>query len=473
MSDGWSLYIDNTGGANNTYGLDFKINGATTAPDFILSEVQAIPLNRWIQVAVTCQSGTLKIWVNGGITAQQAGVSAIIASASPIIIGRSSTAADRYFSGMIDEVAIWNRALSQTEIEALYNRQKGDYGNNLENSYTSAPIDSGVRLKSWSTFSPTPLAPYSKQIVASPGETSAYSLGGIDVTGLVGYWNLNGAAGPIANGTVFTDLSGNGNNGTAASSGSIMQRVSGKLSDGVYFDGNDTVVIPSSPSLKLGAYMTLTGWVRPAAFQAGWHAIAGKGLYDYWLEIGSSYGGYMRPCMGRNSNPTDYEVLSDVPIPINRWSFVAGTYDGTTTKIYVNGVMTNSRVVGGPIQVSDDPFAIGSADSTEFLNGSVDEVSVWNRALDASEIMALYQRGAMQLKYQVRSCATYNCSDAAFVGPDQTTNTFFSDFTNTSSGLPVFDISAIVSPNRYIQYKAFFESDDSLYSPKLMNGAFH
>jgi hypothetical protein len=73
----------------------------------------------------------------------------------------------------------------------------------------------------------------------------------------------------------------------------------------------------------------------------------------------------------------------------NVWTHVAGTYDGTTVRLYVNGVQVSSRPAGGPISTSTGPLRIGGNSLWgEFFEGRIDEVRVYNRVLTSSEIQA-------------------------------------------------------------------------------------
>jgi hypothetical protein len=95
--------------------------------------------------------------------------------------------------------------------------------------------------------------------------------------------------------------------------------------------------------------------------------------------------------------------------------------------------------------------------------------------------LELYRRGANRIEYQVRSCPDALCStSSSWIGPDGTNQTYFSELNNnlvqsaggdlTSSDavqatLPTMNFSAFgaltIAPNRYFQYRAIMESDDS------------
>ncbi len=75
--------------------------------------------------------------------------------------------------------------------------------------------------------------------------------------------------------------------------------------------------------------------------------------------------------------------------PVNAWTHVALTYDGTIVRLYVNGTQVATRNQTGAIQTSSNPLWIGGNQPYgEFFNGLIDEVRVYNRALDQGEIQS-------------------------------------------------------------------------------------
>src|SRR5262249_43396624 len=88
-------------------------------------------------------------------------------------------------------------------------------------------------------------------------------------------------------------------------------------------------------------------------------------------------------------------------IPTGQWTHLAGTYDGVNMKIYVNGVPVNTNNFPGSIFPGTDDLGIGGTVGGEPpgsvilpFAGLVDELSLYNRALSAEEIAALYSTGS-------------------------------------------------------------------------------
>ena len=76
-------------------------------------------------------------------------------------------------------------------------------------------------------------------------------------------------------------------------------------------------------------------------------------------------------------------------VPLNTWTHLTNTYDGTTLRLYVNGTEVINQAVTGSMPVSASPLRIdGDSVWGEYLNGLIDEVRIYNRALTAAEIQA-------------------------------------------------------------------------------------
>jgi hypothetical protein len=73
--------------------------------------------------------------------------------------------------------------------------------------------------------------------------------------------------------------------------------------------------------------------------------------------------------------------------PVNAWTHVALTYDGSALRLFVNGTQVATRSVGGTIQSSTNPLWIGGNQPYgEYFTGLIDEVRVYSRALSATEV---------------------------------------------------------------------------------------
>ncbi|HUA66530.1 MAG TPA: LamG-like jellyroll fold domain-containing protein [Alphaproteobacteria bacterium] len=196
--------------------------------------------------------------------------------------------------------------------------------------------------------------------------------------GLVAVYGFNEASGTIA-----TDASGNGNNGTISGA---TRTPSGKYGGALVFNGTNAVVtINSSATLQLSTAMTLEAWVNPSVVDSTWRDVIYKGQDNYYLE-GTSGNGKV-PAIGGTFGGSDTVLDGTGGLPTNTWSYLAATYDGITTRLYVNGVQVASQAQTGPIATSTNPLQIGG-DSFygQFFQGIIDEVRIYDVALTAAQI---------------------------------------------------------------------------------------
>lgn len=163
----------------------------------------------------------------------------------------------------------------------------------------------------------------------------------------------------------------------------------------ILFDGvDDSISVPHNTILNPTTALTIQAWIKPSAFGTNvWdNYIVGK---DDWS---SSSAGYTLRCgaSGKLSfnissgNGAWKEVTSNTLMPLNTWTNVAGTFDGSVLKIYINGVLANSLNYSGTINPSNYNLNIGSVPYTiqggRFFKGNIDQVEIWNIALSSTLI---------------------------------------------------------------------------------------
>lgn len=198
------------------------------------------------------------------------------------------------------------------------------------------------------------------------------------VAGLVAEFGFNEGAGTLA-----ADTSGNGNNG--AINGATWTS-SGVYGNALVFNGTSALVtINDSGSLDLTTGMTLEAWVKPSAVNSAWRDVIYKGNDSYYLEGTSGNAGL--PAMGGTFGGSDVPLYGAGTLVANTWTYLAATYDGTTMRLYSNGVQVASQPQTGAIATSANPLQIGG-DSLygQFFQGTIDEVRVYNVALTAAQI---------------------------------------------------------------------------------------
>jgi hypothetical protein len=187
-------------------------------------------------------------------------------------------------------------------------------------------------------------------------------------------------------GTVADDSSGNGLNGSISNA---TWTSAGKFGGALSFNGTSSIVdIADADALDLTAGMTLEAWVRPTAL-SGYRTVIlkevpGELAYSLYASNDSS-----RPNTWGRIGGTSYDATGTASLPLNTWTHLASTYDGTTLRLYVNGVQVASRTIAGALQTSANMLHIGgNAIWGEYFAGLIDEVRIYNHALTAAQIQS-------------------------------------------------------------------------------------
>ena len=199
-------------------------------------------------------------------------------------------------------------------------------------------------------------------------------------SGLLAAYSFNEGSG-----TQVGDASGNGHVGAIA--GAVWSP-QGKFGGALSFDGvNDWVTVASTPLLNLTTGMTLEAWVFPTAT---------TGTRDILIKEGSNvdiYNLYARNGQGLpeanvfvgGSNRT----APGTALAPNVWTHLAGTFDGNTLRLFINGAQAASAAASGAVSTSTGALRIGGNSLWgEYFQGRLDEIRVYNRALTQSEIQA-------------------------------------------------------------------------------------
>lgn len=165
--------------------------------------------------------------------------------------------------------------------------------------------------------------------------------------------------------------------------------------DGAFdFDGsNDRVIVPYNASLNPATTLTLCAWIwrddNGADERIASSAINNKGWYFGISSTDKLYIG-----LGDGAGVST-AATGATNVPTGQWSHVAVTYDGTTARVYLNGVLDGSGTdaytandnTQGPLQIS------ASSTGASLFNGRISKLSLHNTAMSANDIGALFALG--------------------------------------------------------------------------------
>ncbi len=187
-----------------------------------------------------------------------------------------------------------------------------------------------------------------------------------------------------------TDLAG-----SAASNAKVIGQITyeqGVKGSAATFDGSSWIELPDSTALRPDQW-TIAAWVAPQQDQCGGRVIEKGASNSFWLVFSRG-----RARLGFWNKEVGYEeVDASSTFKANEWRHVAGTYDGTTLRLYVDGVLETMKKTVGKPNHNAQPLTIGAKHqgvAGDRLIGALDDLGFYNRALSASEITSLFGNGA-------------------------------------------------------------------------------
>jgi hypothetical protein len=209
-----------------------------------------------------------------------------------------------------------------------------------------------------------------------------------DIYGLVGRWKLTETSG-----TTATDSSTKSLNGTYTNSPTLAQGgpYPGAGQYAASFDGtNDYVNGSASTSYELEDGFSIACWVNLDAYVAS-AALLQNGATSQNCELAITSTGQVT-IAGRSSGGLQSHS-STATLPLNTWRHVVGTYDGSTFKVYIDGVLSSSASNTFTIistQSGNLTIAASLEGTDQYLDGRLHDVRFYNRAIAADEVAELH-----------------------------------------------------------------------------------
>jgi hypothetical protein len=270
----------------------------------------------------------------------------------------------------------------------------------------------------------------------------------IPTNGLVGYWPFSGNA---------NDLSGSGNNGIIHNASLTTDRF-GQPNSAYQFVGNDNNTLsyigagynnlPSGNTPRtISVWLTHDTYDVPGGAGNDSHPILSYGL----AATNSDNEIMFRTTPSGIRNLTYAGFNNDLDIPFNynlqTWYNVVTTFDGTNAKIYVNDSLLGAGLFSNWNTVLDSMLFGTQATKTRFHNGKVDDVRIYSRVLNASEISSLFHEGLCFQTITVTDTLLINMGITGF-NPITYSNTI-KIFPNPTNDHITIDYGNFVSLNGY------------------------
>lgn len=356
-----------------------------------LAGVSAVDDGVWNHVAAVKTGIDIKLYVNGALnsTASHSLSGDFDAGATLRLIGKNryGTVDQSFSNGLIDDVRVYKRALSDADMASLYNNTAGLYP-----GCKNPDADEGVIR----------FEPASKVIVMCDGrdwiQVGESSTGGspdigmLVTNGLVGYWKLDQTGGTSAPGTP-------GSAGTLTNMNAGAAWIGGKFGKALAFDGiDDIVVIPHFEAINFDTNdnFTISAWVEiPSAPQPN-TVVGQNSILEKW-NGGASYPFVLRYSQaGKTVHFARYNgsASSGVHSPVlepDRLHHLVFIKDGADISLYVNG----SHAAEAPDLTTgstknNHPLWLGARNNLYNFKGKIDDLRIYNRALTVEEIHQLF-----------------------------------------------------------------------------------
>jgi hypothetical protein len=403
--------------------------GVSGAWSGVASTSMFTPPSDWTHVLCTYDGSTIKTYING--TMENSGsypgsITYGMSTDDKLHIGDwGYSTYTRRFQGYIDEVQVYNRALSADQIYALYQNRTDEivssetgYNENWKViAYPNDASEDGISVTSNNVTIINNLPIISSLMLnatslsnSTNDNLTAYvttnDLDGEDVKVIYNWLKdstsisvLNMPFEKINSTTTNNahDYSGFGNDGTI--SGPTWSATAGHDGKGAYnFDGgNDQIYISDDSSLDITGEITLSAWIYPESL-SGTNEEGGIlckrnccTTDNYHMSVGtyssqdSRFGFVFYSSGWRN-------CWTDSNLALNNWYHVTTTYDSTTANLYVNGELNKSCNLGYALVTNNEMLRIGSGTSGDFyFDGKIDDVRIYNNELSPDQVYKLYQ----------------------------------------------------------------------------------
>ncbi len=318
------------------------------------SSGKRIDAHRWQLLTITYDGESIRFFCNGGLFSQKEspGGTRLAGSSGKLLIGMAALQEGKvFYGGRMDDLRIYNRALAQQEIMALYQAA---------------------------------LAGPGKDLVAVPRR-------------MIAYYGFNGTV---------ADSSGCGNNGAIVGNVSYADSLA---TTGAAFDGKSFIEVNDSDSLQLAAGCTLSCWLKLELGGEGQSiqpvltklkSSLDSALPAYALSVDTAY---YSAKSGRGFVPSitiygfrtegQHPYTTDTRMAPGIWSLLTITYDGKNTKFYLDGVLAKS------LEGEEDAFTSSGGKlvigqlidrgNNNFTRGVIDELRIYNYPLDDASVKKL------------------------------------------------------------------------------------
>ena len=345
----------------------FTTNSSDGISDMDSGDGNELTLGDWHQVVMTHDGTNDVIYLDGAMANTKAVTGTLNATQYPLGMGFDPIGGSLYFDGSLDEVMLFDAAMTAEQVADLYAQQ------------STAP-----------TFEPGMVANY-------PFDGNA-----LDATSYANHGQMNAT-------TPTTNRFGFGSKALA-------------------FNGTSSTVTASNSSALNGGTTTVTFWVKPNTLpeQGEAYLMSFGGWQERWKISLPSHGKAVWTT-NETSGISDMDAGDGHELVPGVWTQLAFVHNGSQDQIYVNGALANSKDVTGDLNPTTYDLGIGynPIDGGNYFDGAIDDIQIYNFALSDTAIQELYTTMSANPATDADLVAQYN-----FTGNTSDGSQYVNDLTN-------------------------------------------
>jgi len=426
---------------------------ANTSADNVGTANFAPITNQWYHLAVTRVGSTFTFYINGAGVSTNSSTMSVPATTAPLTIGASEGA--MFFCGLLDEIRIYKRGLSPSEILGIYTSgstgicwppnppayvefstpavtvQEGTENANLcirRAGNTASSVSVTCISSNGTALAEVNYISVSNAIVFNASESNrTVSIGILNDVLMNGTKQFalqlygassNAVIGTESTGTInivdskclpapmglvgWWPAEGNANDLASTNNGRLENGATfaaGEVGYAFSLNGvNQFISVPNNPAWGFGTNsFSIDLWANYSAignspvFLANDEGGGATHKWIFWLN-----GGTLQFHVNMPTGATYIGSAAFSPT-LGQWYHIAVTRNGTAFLFYINGRLVSSNTSTVVIPTANAPLTIGQAEGSFNFNGMLDEIHIYNQTLSSSDIEAIYNAGSAGL----------------------------------------------------------------------------
>ncbi len=439
-----TIYPFSNSGSPAIAGFDFviytnneiRIRRSTTTKSNTTNQINiGFVSDTWQHLALTYSesTNTLKLFLNGVLKDTVIGTDQTNIASKKLTIG-SYKGASAFFDGELSNAQVLNSKLEDSEITTLYNNGK-----------PLPDMSSFTSLQGWWKLDDTATFNSSTSVWTIPDDSSNSNNGtsvGMNASNLVAS-NINGEliANPMA--TSPKPIAYYQLGDQSAYNGSNYLVPNNSLSSYAFSFANDVIIIANGSTIARQQNISYSLWVNAGNISSTRYIVGNNGSSNKGTSI-FILNDVLVFQIGNDSNSSYYNSrvsnLSNY-VNSNEWFHVAASWDGTDSKIYINGVERNNWTPSQPYTITgwSNNFVIGRRADTgaSGFYGKLSNVAFWDSGLTPTQVQTIYNNGTPNDISSLNPVGWWKLNQQdVFVSPNWTINDYGSGGNDgTSSGM--------------------------------------